>query len=420
MVPYGAGPEMRTWASPAPRDPATTPRELRRWNAGVVLDALRRTDVATVADLVGRTGLSRPTVNAAVDELLGVGLVAERAPDAGQEPRRGRPGRRLAFRSDRGFLLALDIGECTVRAAVADLRGSVLAERRLPFPDPSRGGTHRIPHVRDLVAEVLAAAGVGRDLLMAAAVGVSGGIDPATGLVAYSGALPAGLDLADALDLPCTVLAENDANLAALAESWQGGAQGVSNVICVLAGERLGAGLVVNGQLVRGHEGAAGEMAFLGPFAEDTGAEGISQWVRNLAAEESGAEPSSVDAAAVFAAAAAGDPGAVDVVDRAVAAPARATATLALVLDPQLVVVGGAVARAGETLLAPFRRHVSSMTRVPPTVIASPLAERGVLLGAVRRALDHVEAHLLDGLAGDPLPSCHVEGGGSPDRPLVP
>ncbi len=401
MTGHGGTTETPRWGS-VPRDAATTPRALRRWNAEVILDVLRGAPAATVTDLVSATGLSRPTVDAAIEELLGLGVVVELDPSPGGGPRRGRPGRRLAFSSDRGHLLGIDVGECTARAAVADLRGDVLAERVLRFPRQSRGGTHRLAGVEQVIGEAVRAAGISVDQVLAAGIGISGGVEPATGRIAYSGALPAGLDVGAALGLPCPVLVDNDANLAARGELWRGAGRGVQNLICVLAGERLGAGLVVNGQLVRGHGGAAGEMAFLGPFADDTGAEGISQHVRVIAADRTpGTDPASVDVPGVFAAASAGDPVALDVVARAVARPARATATLALVLNPELVVVAGGVARAGSTLLAPFRAHMAELTRVLPRIAASPLAERAVLVGAVRTALDHVEAHVLDELGTD-------------------
>ena len=101
----------------------------------------------------------------------------------------------------------------------------------------------------------------------------------------------------------------------------------------------------------------------------------------------------------MFAAAQAGDPLAADIIERAVTIPARAIAILALVLNPELVVIGGAVAKAGDLVLEPLARHLARLTRLPPRIEASTLAERGVLVGAIRHALDHVKPRLLDELA---------------------
>jgi len=97
------------------------------------------------------------------------------------------------------------------------------------------------------------------------------------------------------------------------------------------------------------------------------------------------------------------------VVARSLDHAARAVTSMALLLDPELVVIGGGIARAGEAVTGPLRRAVAAATPLPPRVEASPLAERGVLLGAIRHALDHVEARLLDGAV--PAPGAAEAGG---------
>ena len=185
------------------------------------------------------------------------------------------------------------------------------------------------------------------------------------------------------------VLVDNDCNLGVIAERWVGAAQGVDDVFCVLASERMGAGIVVDGRIVRGHAGAAGEMPFLGAHEVRHGAEGIADLLR---------EYSGAPAEEVFAAAAAGDRAAADAVGHAVADAGRAIATMALVLDPELVVIGGGIAEAGEAVVGPIRELVEGMAHVAPRLAASPLGARGPLLGAIRAALDRVEAQALDGL----------------------
>ncbi|MBW0092692.1 ROK family protein, partial [Pseudonocardia sp. KRD-188] len=103
-----------------------------------------------------------------------------------------------------------------------------------------------------------------------------------------------------------------------------------------------------------------------------------------------------VRAEQVVAAAGAGDETARGVVDAVARRIARALAVLATLLDPEMLVVGGAVAAAGEVLLAPLRREVAGLTERPVRLSASVLADRGVVLGAVRTALDEVRPRLLD------------------------
>jgi predicted NBD/HSP70 family sugar kinase len=133
-------------------------------------------------------------------------------------------------------------------------------------------------------------------------------------------------------------------------------------------------------------------MAFLGAYERHPGAEGIADLARRLGGSRW------KEAEDVFAAAGAGDAEAIDVVERSVHMAGRAIVTMALVLNPELVVIGGGVAAAGEILLEPLRRQLSEMARLPPRLEASALRERGVVVGAVRHALDDLEPRMLDGI----------------------
>ena len=94
-------------------------------------------------------------------------------------------------------------------------------------------------------------------------------------------------------------------------------------------------------------------------------------------------------------AAGAGDEEALEIVERAERWAGHGIVTTAQLVNPEVVVIGGGVARAGEVLLAPLRDRLQRMVRRPPRLAASPLAERGPLLGAIRLALDELEPMLL-------------------------
>jgi predicted NBD/HSP70 family sugar kinase len=330
-----------------------------------------------VTELVAMTGLSRPTVDAVADDLVRLGWVAE---SAAGEARRGRPARVLEFCADAGYVCGLDIGEVKVRAAVADLAGQVVSEQVVEF-----AGAERLPIIR----HVAAATAKGYRLL-SSCVGSTGPIDR-TGRVLFSSIFPEGFDLAGALagTLGRPIVVENDCNLAVVAERWCGAAAGRDDIVSVLAAERIGAGIMVGGRIMHGHAGAAGELAFLGAERTEPDAHGISQFVRLLTGR---------DPALVFADAGAGDADALAIVGRAERWAGTGIVMAAQIVNPEVVVVSGGVARAGEVLLAPLRARLEAAVRMPPRLVASPLAERGPLLGAVRLALDSLEPRLLDGL----------------------
>jgi predicted NBD/HSP70 family sugar kinase len=291
----------------------------------------------------------------------------------------GSPGRSLAFRADAGYVAGLDIGEVKIRTAVADLRGDIVAERVREF------GGDRLPVIRRTMRATLADAGVTREQLLAACAGCTGPMGPRTGHVLFSSIFPADYDLAGALagTFGRRPVVENDCNLAVIAERRR---TGLDDLVAVLAGERIGAGIMVGGQIMRGHAGAAGELAFLGA---DEPSRAVGPLVRELAGE-----PPEV----VFPAAETGDEAALEVVAQVERSLSTGIVMTARLVNPEVVVISGGAAGAGEVLLAPLRARLEAMVRLPPRLEASPLAERGPLVGAIRCALDDLEPRLLDAL----------------------
>jgi predicted NBD/HSP70 family sugar kinase len=367
---------------------------LRRLNAQAVLDALLTGGPQDATQLMTVTGLSRPTVHSVGDDLISRDLVTEHTGPPVTGP--GRRARWYSLRAGAAHVVGVDMGEAGVQAAVADLLGTVAGEAARPFPDPKVPAARRLAIVRTTVAAALERAAVPASGVRAATLGVPAPVTSDGHAVAVDAYLP-GLAAADLhaalhplLDVPVTV--ENDANLAVLAERWTGAAPGCDDVVLLLAGERLGAGLYAGGRLVRGFAGGAGEMGFLRLVAGVGGTDGVGRLTRLATGRP---------APDVLAAAAAGEPGAPAALDAVAARIGRALAVLGTLLDPEMLVVGGAVAEAGEVLMAPLRRAYAAALherpeRSTPTLTASPLGGRGTLLGAVRSALDAVLPHLLD------------------------
>ena len=211
-----------------------------------------------------------------------------------------------------------------------------------------------------------------------------------------------------------TVLLENDANLAALGERWQGTAAGIDDVVVILASERLGSGIVEGGRLVHGTRGSAGELAYLDLVDGVGDTYGIAHLARTWAAEALAGsaptalrafQPGRLEAEQVFAAAADGDAVAQDILDRLADRMARVVGTVATLLNPELVVIGGGVANSADVLLAPITARLKNFTATPARVAVSPLGDSIVTVGAVRCALDYVEKHSLDLDLAAPAPA---------------
>ncbi|MEV8093226.1 ROK family protein [Kitasatospora sp. NPDC085879] len=363
---------------------------LRRINAAVTLRALRDGQTVTLTQLVGDTGLSRPTVEGVIESLVESGLVAEVEHGQDGGGRRGRPARWFRFRAEAGHALGIEIGVHDVRVVLADLSGEILTGHAKPV-EGTLDAEERLGVMRTTVAEVLRKTGVSRDSLWAVAVGTPGIVD-GEGTVRLSTAMPGwtGLDLGARLrrSFRCPVVIENDANLAAIAEHWKGAAVGKGDVVFVMAGLSPGAGSLINGRLHRGYGGAAGEIGALHLLGQEATPE------RLLSTTGKPLDPLDEAAVArVLRLAREGDEVAKDAMDRFLHRLVHDVAALVLALDPQLVVVGGWAAGL-DGVLEPLRERLGRFTLRAPEVALAALGTEVVATGALRVALDHVEEQL--------------------------
>ncbi|GAA2108060.1 ROK family protein [Microlunatus panaciterrae] len=391
---------------------SATPQLLRRVNATAVLTCLRSSPAMTGTDLIRATGLTRATIHGVCNDLISMGWIREVQPGRRPgEPLKGRPARLYEFDQRAGHVVGIDMGAHRVTALLADLRGHVLGRATMRFPGVEIAPEERIQVVDDTALRALEQAGVDPSSILAVGIGVAAPVDRAGRVISGEGLW----DLID-VDLPgtlqrrhgWTVLMDNDANLAAVAERWRGVAGGVDHLAVVLAGERLGAGLIDSGRILRGHTGAAGEMGFLSMIDGVQGAEGLALLARSWGVEaltsgadgelrsRTGGDTQAVTAELVFAAARAGDRAALDILDRIATRLARVIATLASLLNPELVVLAGAVADASAAILPLVERDLPGFTATPPRVAASTLGADVVALGGLRRALDRVEDTALE------------------------
>ncbi|MEU5695881.1 ROK family transcriptional regulator [Actinosynnema sp. NPDC020468] len=381
-------------------------------NATAVLNALRDAEghLATVSDIVLATGLSRPAVSRALAALTDAGIAEV---TGAAEHHIGRPASRARFRAELGHVAGIDIGPNKVLVIVADLAGTVLAERQALTP-PNPTGDQVVDLLRSTLADTAAEAGLELAGLWSAAVGAPGIVDQASGEVVLAPSIAGwtGLPVIAALRewLGCPVYIENDVNLAVMAERWRG--EATDNLLFVQWGERIGTGMVIDDKPYRGASSAAGELGFidlvtdldarppaashgLGAFERLVGAGAIL----SLALERCEDGLCDVlqrtrDIAPLFDAARAGDEAALAVVDTIATRFARGLAVQLLLIDPQRVVVGGGVSRAGDVLFDLVRERLRPLLLAPLDLRVSTLGAAGVALGAVRRALDHVEERL--------------------------
>jgi predicted NBD/HSP70 family sugar kinase len=352
-----------------------TPPLLKDLNERTVLEAIRTAAPISRAEISRRVGISKPTVSLALQSLLEAGLVRETEHD-GAGPSYGA----TFFEPvpEAAFVLGLDLGARFVRGAVCDVRGELRARRDHELAAPTVASA--LDTIEQLAASLLETSGVEPGLVDSVVLGVPGAVQGTSIKLAMN---VAGLDdgdfgaaLSSRLGLPVSL--ENDINLAALGERWRGVARGVADFVFISIGTGLGAGLVLRGELHRGHTGTAGELDYLRVgMTEDIDpcAGALIAYAQQIDA------PPPHDPRALFAAARAGDPLARQLVAEAARRIALHLVPIAAVTDVGLVVLGGGIGANAD--LVAIRGLLADWLPSPPRVEASSLGDAAVLTGAL-------------------------------------
>lgn len=384
---------------------------LRELNRRRVVEALVHAGSASRSELARLTGLSRTTVATVVADLQERGLVREGQDE--QVSGRGRPPVMLSLDASAGAVIGIGFGHRHVRVAVADLASRVLAEEAVEF-DVDHDGVGALDLAAELASEAIEHAGVERDRIVGAGVGLPGPVDRRTGLIStpvimqgWDG-VHAGRELARRLDLHVEV--DNDANLGALGEVAYGAGRGLTDVVYVKVATGLGAGLVLGGRLHTGSIGIAGEIGHVTVAPEGAlcacGNRGCLQTVAaapTLLAQLRGAHGADLALRDLLDLVSAGDWAARRAVADSGRAIGRVLGDICNCLNPQAVIVGGELSAAGEPLLAGIRegidRHALPSAAQAVDVRPGVLGDRAEVLGALSLVIADSERLRSVGLA---------------------
>lgn len=398
-----------------------TPSLLRAMNDRAALELLLAHGPLSRTRIGHLTGLSKPTASQLLARLEAAGLVVATGTDGG---RPGPSAQLYAVNPRAAYVGGLDVTPERVLAAVADLTGTVTGTYEVPYAE----GTDAVRQVTEALGGALKAAGLHASDLHRVVIATPGAFDPQTGRLRYASHLPGWHspvlleELAAALPMP--VEYENDVNLAAVAEQRLGAARGHEDFVLLWNEDGLGAALVLGGRLHRGWTGGAGEVGFLpvpghplvrqvtrantGGYQELAGVQVVPGLAAGFGIE---AEPDTGGPAA-------GSPyspevaAAVALLARAAAAPegpnlgflqsyatllATGLASLVSVLDPEIVVLSGAViAAGGEPLRDLLEAELAELAPSRPRLVSGGVRERPVLHGALESALAATRDEVFD------------------------
>ena len=378
-------------------------RPAHPFGAGAMLQMIRDGDGATRADLASLTGLARSTIAQRLEQLRAQDLLRELG-ESGSTG--GRPPMMFAFNEEAGLMLAADLGATHSRLAITNLGGTVLAEDSGDM-EIAAGPEQVLDWVDDRFHHLLREIGREDDDVRGIGIGVPGPVEHATGRPRNPPIMP-GWDgypiperFADRYRVP--VLVDNDVNIMALGEHWTNWPQ-VDHLLFIKVATGIGCGIVVDGRIHRGADGAAGDIGHIrvtderrsrSPAAAATSAvsrptQAVLRWPRGCGPRDS--RPS--DSRAVVELARAGEPAAVRLVRDSGRLIGEVLAASVNLYNPSVIVIGGDVAQAHEQLLAGVREVVYQRSLPLATrhlrIVRSRLADRAGVIGAAVMVIEHV------------------------------
>jgi len=382
------------------------PYLMKQLNRSAVLGLLREHGPLSRSDIAKLLNLSPPTVTRIVSQLIAEGLLRE-GETTESATKIGRPRTLLHFNFLAHMVIGVDVGGAKTTGSVADLHGDIFYRKTVPsIPDGDR--SRSLPAFLDFLEDLLEAAPAPREKIRGIGVGVPSFVLEHDGTVVWAPALgwrdvPLKRLVEDRFGIPSFI--ENDVNLAALGESQFGIGRGIRNLVCIFIGTGIGGGLILNGELYRGHGGAAGEVGYMVPspdllehsYDDEFGcleslAAGPGVVRRAEEAISKGAQTSleigdALTAKQVFQAARDGDALAQKVVTETVDYLAQAVANVACTLNPEMIILGGALTRSGDLLLEPIKERVRRVVPFWPKIVLTQLGDDAVLQGAIALAI---------------------------------
>ncbi|MBE5856874.1 MAG: ROK family glucokinase [Lachnospiraceae bacterium] len=269
----------------------------------------------------------------------------------------------------KNYVFGVDVGGTTVKIGLFDKEGKAIDKWEIPTRT-ANGGEAILPDIAKSIEDKMAEKNISKDDLIGVGLGAPGPVDD-NGMIHKAVNLGWGeFSIKEKLEgiLGVQVEAGNDANVAALGEMWQGGGRGYKNVVAVTLGTGVGGGIIVDGQILSGTSGAAGEIGHihlndnelsvcgcgnrgcLEQYASATGVVRLAK--RRLVADEkpSVLRDAELSAKTVFDAVKAGDEVAIDVAKEFGRCLGIGLAIVAAVMNPQIFVIGGGVSKAGPVL----------------------------------------------------------------------
>lgn len=309
------------------------------------------------------------------------------------------------------YCFGVDIGGTTVKIGLFQTDGILLDKWEIPTRTENEGEAI-LPDIQKALQKKMEEKQILKERILGIGVGVPAAVSEG-GVIAKTSNLGWGYkEVKRELEelTGCKTVVGNDANVAALGEMWKGGGKGNSNMVMVTLGTGVGGGIIVDGHILTGVNGIAGEIGHLTVNQEETevcgcdrkgcleqyaSATGIVRLAKRRledCKEQTILDAKTVTAKDVFDAVKAGDKVAMEVAEQFGYYLGRALVNVAIVLDPDIFVIGGGVSKAGEVLLQYIEKYYREQALWKTKDVKFALANLGNdagICGAAKMALDH-------------------------------
>ena len=371
---------------------------LREANRARIVDSLKHHGHLTQVELAGSTGLSPATVSNIVKELSASGVL-----NTSITSRSGKRATEVTLARELGLVAGLHFSSRHLRVAISDVGRTVVAENHVPLALDHRHD-RELDRATLLLSDMLESVDASFSDLLSIGIALPAPVDSLSGMIATSGLLkgwegvPVARVMEDRIEVP--VFVDNEANLGGLAEARFGAARGTRGAAYIRVSHGISAGLVINGAIYRGVTGKAGQIGHVtidenGPICR-CGSRGCLDTLAGGPAllELFRDDPGMQRIRDLLVRAESGDASARRVIADAGRHIGIAAASLCNLFDPELLVIGGELAQAGEMLLAPLRHALERSALAGPLgvseVVPGELGDRAEVLGCLALAIENV------------------------------
>jgi len=372
---------------------------IRQYNERLVLWSVGNSNSPISRVVISEeTGLSRPTVNLLIDGLRQQGVLREAGTRTGVV---GRPTLLIEVNPNYSGVGAISVSSSEIILILADITGQILHEERVPF----LAGSRVLEIIENSLRLALDSSGITDKKLLSCCISEPG-ISSNLGLTRALAPNVPNLDdsaLTQRFDeeFDCPVIFENDVNLAALGEMEFGTARGENSFAFLLVDTGIGMGFMVNGDLLRGAHGAAGEAGYLplgdvelkgkvtevGALEAQAGAAGLLKKYTKMSNRRG------VTLDDLFSLSAEKDRYAMACITGEIELISRAVLSAVALVDPAFIVLGGSIG-ARSSILSGVQTHVHKIAPLPVKIVASTLGDRAAVLGALSVSLNQARIKL--------------------------